>query len=70
MNRLTNVSFVVPVRIDSYERSRNLDLILDFIVQNFDSKIFVLESDSQQKYQIKINNKQIKYIFVKDVYNN
>mgnify|MGYP000908861605 CR=1 FL=1 len=66
MNRLTNVSFVVPVRIDSYERSRNLDLILDFIVQNFDSKIFVLESDSQQKYQIKINNKQIKYIFVKD----
>jgi hypothetical protein len=66
MNKLSNVSFVIPVRIDSYERSRNLDLLLDFITQFFESKIYIMENDSQQRYIIKKRNPKIEYHFVED----
>ena len=50
MDRLSDVSFVIPVRIDSQERSRNLDLVIDFITRYFDSQIMVLEADKERRY--------------------
>jgi predicted glycosyltransferase involved in capsule biosynthesis len=67
MNKLNNVSFVIPVRIDSSERGRNLDLLLDFLTQFFSSKIYIVEADLNQKYFLKKNFKHVEYTFVKDL---
>ena len=66
MNRLTDVTFVIPVRVDSPLRSRNLDLLIDFITKNFDSKILVMETDSCQRYFVKNNNHRLQYFFQED----
>ncbi|MCC8144921.1 MAG: hypothetical protein LIO93_00455 [Bacteroidales bacterium] len=65
-NKLTNVSFVIPVRIDSYERSRNLDLLIEFITSHFDSPVYIAEGDSEQKYTVKNPSGQITYHFIED----
>ena len=66
MNRLTDVTFVIPARIDSPERSRNLDVLIDFITKHFDSKILVMEADRQQRYFVKNENSRIQYFFKED----
>jgi len=66
MSRLSDVSFVIPVRIDSQERSRNLDLVIDFIMRHFDSQVMVLEADKERRYFPKNNGKQLQYHFVED----
>lgn len=66
MNRLTDVAFVIPVRIDSPERSRNLDVLIDFIIRYFDSNILVMESDSQRRYFVKNDSSRIHYFFEND----
>ena len=66
MNRLTDVTFVIPVRIDSPERARNLDLLINYIIRSFDSNILVMEADSQQRYFVKSDNCRIQYFFTED----
>ena len=66
MNHLSDVSFVLPVRIDSQERSRNLDLVLDFIMRHFDSQVMVLEADGKRRFFPKNTGKQLQYHFVED----
>lgn len=48
MNRtnLTDVTFLIPVRIDSEERFENLNLVLEFLKANFKTTIKVLEADA------------------------
>lgn len=60
---LTDVTFVIPVRIDSQERLENLTLVLEFIKDHFDTTIMVLEADKQEQVFLRgIDNK----IFIKD----
>lgn len=66
MNRLENVSFVIPVRIDSQERKRNLNLLLEFITAYFSSPIYIVEGDAKQQYKNKSTGRQVNYHFVKD----
>ena len=66
MNRLADVTFVVPVRIDSFERSRNLDVLIDFLIRYFDSNILIMEADSQRRYFVKNGNRRIHYFFERD----
>ena len=66
MDRLSDVSFVIPVRIDSQERSRNLDLVIDFIMRHFDSQVMVLEADRKRLYFPKNTGKLLQYHFVED----
>ena len=66
INRLTDVTFVIPVRIDSPERSRNLDVLIDFIMRQFDSYILVMEADSEQRYFVKNKHPRIHHFFEKD----
>jgi len=63
-----DVSFVIPVKIDSAERSRNLDLVIAYILWHFDSPLFVLEADEKQRYFPKTDNKRLQYQFVEDVH--
>ena len=66
LNRLADVTFVIPVRIDSPDRSRNVDVLIDFLFQRFDSPILIMESDSQQRYFVKQDDPRIRYFFNKD----
>lgn len=60
------VTFVIPVRIDSSERKENLDVVLDQLSKRRDSKIIVLEADSDSKYRLPENFPNVAYRFVKD----
>jgi predicted glycosyltransferase involved in capsule biosynthesis len=66
MKKLPNVTFVIPVRIDSPERSRNLDVLIDFFIRNFDSNILIMEADSCQRYFVKNDNRRVQYFFEED----
>jgi hypothetical protein len=65
---LTDTTFIIPVRIDSSDRLRNLFLSVSYILKNFDTNIIIKESDKSSTVLEKIpflieSNKNIKYIF-------
>ena len=50
MNNDKITTFIIPVRIDSNDRLRNLSITLNYLKNNFtDSVIMVTESDEYQK---------------------
>lgn len=60
---LKDVSFLIPVRIDSPKRMENLKMVLGFIKRNFDTNITVLEADTKENIlDSNIDNK----IFIED----
>lgn len=59
---LTNVTFCIPVRIDSVERLENLDIVLGFLLANFDTNIHIWEDGPTQI----LNNVVAKYTFVEN----
>lgn len=59
------ITIVIPFRIDSTERARNLSLLLDDLA-NTCINIFLLEADCEQRYHVNLSNGYVKYIFVKD----
>jgi N-terminal domain of galactosyltransferase len=63
---LRDVSFLLPVRIDSPDRAENLSIIIRCLNKYFDTHIIILEADETAK----IDNSELpgncQYIFVKD----
>lgn len=59
------VAFVIPLRIDSMERERNLDTLLEDL-SSFNCEIWILEADKTRHYQLKKNLSNIHYIFIED----
>lgn len=47
MNKLSDSTFIIPLRIDSADRVRNIITTVGFILQTFDAKVIVKEVDSQ-----------------------
>jgi len=62
----SDISFVIPAKIDSTECNRNLDIVIAFLLQHFDSPIFVLEADAERRYFPKTINKQLQYLFIEE----
>ena len=60
------VSFVIPIRLDSPERERNLDLLLDLLSERDNTEIIVLEADTESKYSFKNPYNNLRYIFIED----
>ncbi len=60
---LTDVSFLIPVRIDSKERLENLYAVLQFIKSNFRTSITVLEADTREQVQHKLIDRKL---FIED----
>lgn len=65
MNLSNICTFIIPLRIDSHERQRNLNFVLGWLTQ-LKAKIIVLEADVQPKVDKSYFHKNIEYIFVKD----
>lgn len=60
---LSDVSFLIPVRIDSLERLLNIQLVVRFIKEYFDTTVLMLEADVFEKVEIAEVDKKI---FVRD----
>lgn len=63
---LKDVSFIIPVRIDSQDRYENLYAITKYIDHHFDTSILIIEADTSQKIDNKLLPKTVQYFFVKD----
>lgn len=50
MNDLSNVTFIIPLRIDSDDRLRNIILSTSFLLNQFDCKVIIKESDEMSKF--------------------
>ena len=57
---LKDITFTIPVRIESTDRLNNLNYIVEFLLHNFDTNIIVYENGPAQVYE---NKRQIKHIF-------
>ncbi len=53
---LKDLSFLIPIRIDSIDRLENLEIVLDFIISNFATNIHILEAAP-------LNNKYLSKLF-------
>ena len=49
---LKNVTFIIPLRIDTDDRLRNIILSTSFLLNNFDCKVIVKESDEMKKFEM------------------
>jgi len=50
MINLSNVTFIIPLRIDSDDRLRNIILITSFLLSKFNCKVIIKESDEISKF--------------------
>lgn len=63
---LTDVTFLIPVRVDSSERLENLVISTTFLLDCFKTNIIVLEADSSRKIPSSSLSNKIQYIFRAD----
>lgn len=50
MRDLTNATFIIPIRIESQDRLRNVLTVLYFLLNNFDTNIIVKEVDTKSVF--------------------
>jgi len=77
---LSDVTFLISVRIDSSDRLENVTTAVRYILENFRTHIILLEADSSSKMdgQQILDNEEVEYVFILDdkpffhrqVYNN
>lgn len=60
------ISFVIPLRVDSMERSFNMDFVLKQLNMIENAEIFIIEADTMSKYKLKNSSSKINYSFVYD----
>ena len=63
---LSDVTFVVPLRIDSPERKANIDALIKYTFRNFSTKFIILEADSERRYFPETDQEGFRYEFIED----
>lgn len=63
----TSVSFLIPLRVDSEERVRNLDILLIELSQIENATIWILEADRTPSFRHKVLASNVHYTFIEDV---
>ena len=64
---LTDLTFLILVRIDSIQRFENIKVVTDTLLKYFDTNIYVLEADMYNNGFLKKNlNSKIRYQFIED----
>jgi hypothetical protein len=66
MTDLTDVTFLVPLRIDSQERKENADALIKYTFGHFNTSFIVLEADSTRKFYPKHQPEGFQYVFMED----
>jgi hypothetical protein len=63
---MSNLTSIIPIKIDSEQRKKNIDITLRYLLQNTNSKIIITECDDFQKLDVSLyNSDRIKYKFEK-----
>lgn len=60
----TDMTVMIPVRIDSQDRISNINLSIEYISKNCDAKIMVFESSSERA--LYLDNTNVNYKYIKD----
>lgn len=63
---LMDVTFLVPLRIDSPERKQNADTLIKYTFQHFNTSFIVLEADSTRKFIPESEFEGFQYNFIED----
>ena len=64
---LKDVTFVIPLRVDTEERIENLNTLLSLLCRDFDTNIIILEADKQRIFYCHMEfGFYIKYLFIPD----
>jgi hypothetical protein len=64
---LTDLTFLILIRIDSIQRLENLKIVTDSLFKYFDTNVYVLEIDAYNNGILKnILNKKTRYQFIED----
>lgn len=63
---LKDVTFLIPVRIDSENRLENLYIVLQYLDKFFDTNIIIIESDNKAKVDKNILPASCVYKFIRD----
>ena len=48
---LKNATFIMPLRIESEDRLRNIVISLAYLLKNFDTNVIIQEVDTDSKFQ-------------------
>jgi predicted glycosyltransferase involved in capsule biosynthesis len=62
----TDLTFLIPIRIDSENRKLNLEVLIKVLTRDFDTTIIILEAGYESRFLVTENIKNIKYHFEKD----
>lgn len=62
MEDLKEATFVIPLRIDSYDRITDTNLLIEYLLDMFRTNILIIEDDIKPLFECP-SNKQVKYIF-------
>ena len=49
---LKDVTFIIPIRIDSDDRKRNIDLVVSYLLTHFNTNVIIKESSSKQNFDL------------------
>lgn len=63
-HNLNDVTFVVPIRVDSKGRRLNLETLLNVLTRDFDTHIIILEADKSRLFNVQQEN--FDYYFIYD----
>jgi len=63
---LSDTTFLIPVRIDSKERIKNLDIVLNYLLTKFNTNVIILEDAKEEKIFFNRIDSRVKYIFNKN----
>jgi hypothetical protein len=63
---LKDVTFIIPIRIDSDDRKRNIDLVVSYLLTHFNTNVIIKESSSKQNFDLSNIIKNIKSETIKD----
>lgn len=63
---LSNATFIIPLRIESEDRMRNIITLLCFLFENFDTNVIIKEVDSQPVFEKNVLP-QVKEFVSKDI---
>jgi len=60
---LKDLTFIIPLRIDSAERQENLETVISYLLRHFETNIMVLEADKEGKAKLP---DAVQKIFIED----
>jgi len=60
---LKDLTFIIPLRIDTEERKENLLMVIEYLLNNYDTTIMVLEADIEEKVNLP---EKVNKVFIKD----